>query len=205
MMGWGSLMASPPPGVKAPSWDGAGWLKAYRTLPLADWDRVLGYRVQYLRDWVDHPRYDSYWAARGGRDRRQDIRAPIFAVGGWYDIFAKTTLDHVNAVRATSESSDARNDPHVLMGPWTHGISNNGKVGDLDFGKGSVIVLRSWLKFHHGRRPAADARGTGAGHDPAARPGGLPCLLIAGGWVKAYHGPQSGGPCPPLVVEKHAA
>jgi hypothetical protein len=91
MMGWGSLMSSPPAGMKMPSWDGAGWLKAYRTLPLADWDRVLGYRVQYLRDWVAHPHYDSYWAARGVRDRRQDIRTPIFAIGGWYDIFAKTT------------------------------------------------------------------------------------------------------------------
>jgi putative CocE/NonD family hydrolase len=154
MMGWGSPMAAPPTGMKMPSWNGAGWLKAYRTLPLADWDRVLGYRVQYLRDWVAHPHYDSYWAARGVRDRRRDIQTPILAIGGWYDIFAKTTLDHVNAVRATSRSSEARRHQHVLMGPWTHGISGTGKVGDLDFGKGSAINLRErqtqwfdhWLK-----------------------------------------------------------
>ncbi len=154
MMGWGSLMSPPPAGVKAPSWDGAGWLKAYRALPLADWDRTLGYKVQYLRDWVAHPHYDSYWAARGVRDRRQDIRTPILAIGGWYDIFAKTTLDHVNAVRATSKSPDARSHQHVLVGPWTHGISDSGKVGDLDFGKSSAVNLRQlqtqwfdhWLK-----------------------------------------------------------
>jgi len=151
MMGWGSLMWTPPADMKVPAWDGAGWLKAYRTLPLADWDRVLGYRVSYLRDWIAHPHYDSYWAARGVRDRRQDIQAPILAVGGWYDIFAKTALEHVNAVRATSQSSEARNHQHVLMGPWTHGISNIGKVGDLDFGKGSVVDLRRMqtLWFDH--------------------------------------------------------
>ncbi len=154
MMGWGSLMSPPPAGVKLPPWDGAGWLKAYRTLPLAQWDRVLGYQVQYLRDWVAHPHYDAYWAARGVREHRQDIQTPIFAIGGWYDIFAKTTLDHVNAVRATSKSSEARKHQHVLMGPWTHGISDTGKVGDLDFGKVSVVNLRErqaqwfdhWLK-----------------------------------------------------------
>jgi putative CocE/NonD family hydrolase len=154
MMGWGSLMSSPPAGVKAPPWDGTAWLKAYRTLPLAQWDGVLGYQVPYLRDWVAHPYYDAYWAARGVRERRQDIEAPIFAIGGWYDIFAKTTLEHVNAVRATSRSSQARKHQHVLMGPWTHGISDTGKVGDLDFGKVSVVNLRElqtqwfdhWLK-----------------------------------------------------------
>ena len=154
MMGWGSLMSPPPAGVKAPPWDGAGWLKAYRTLPLVQWDRVLGYQVQYLRDWVAHPHYDAYWTARGVRERRPDIRTPILAIGGWYDIFAKTTLDHVNAVRATSKSPSARRHQHVVMGPWTHGISDTGKVGDLDFGKVSALNLREvqtqwfdhWLK-----------------------------------------------------------
>jgi len=154
MLGWGSLMSFPPADVKAPSWDGPGWLKAYRALPLCEWDGLLGYKVQYLRDWVAHPVYDSYWAARGVRSRRQEIQAPILAVGGWYDIFAKTTLDHVNAVKATSRSSQARSHQHALMGPWTHGISDSGKVGDLDFGKVSAVNFREiqtlwfdhWLK-----------------------------------------------------------
>jgi putative CocE/NonD family hydrolase len=79
---------------------------------------------------------------------------PIFAIGGWYDIFAKSVLERVNAVRLTSRSLEARNHQHVLIGPWGHGISQDGKVGDLDFGKDSVINFREiqtewfdyWLK-----------------------------------------------------------
>jgi hypothetical protein len=142
MMGWGSLVSSPPEKlVSMLQWDTTNWLRAYKTLPLNEWDSAIGYKVQYLRDWVAHPHYDSYWAARGVRDRWQDITVPIFAVGGWYDIFAKSTLDHVNSVRTVSKSTHARSHQHVLMGPWTHGIDNTGKVGDLDFGKDSVINL----------------------------------------------------------------
>ncbi len=143
LMGWGS-MVSYRPGEEFPilGWKSDDWIKAYRTLPLCEWDKVIGRKVQYLRDWVAHPHYDDYWAKRGVSNRWQDIKIPTFTVGGWYDIFAKSVFEHVNAVRSTSRSLKARNHQHVLMGPWGHGISTDGKVGDLDFGKDSVI------KFH---------------------------------------------------------
>jgi putative CocE/NonD family hydrolase len=155
MMGWGGLMSfRPGDEITILGWGGDDWLKAYRKLPLSEWDSAINHKVQYLRDWVAHPNFDDYWAGRGVRNQWRDITAPIFAVGGWYDIFAKSILDHVNAVRATSRSQQARSHQHVLMGPWTHGISQNGKVGGLDFGKDSVINLRDiqtkwfdhWLK-----------------------------------------------------------
>ena len=155
MMGWGSLTALRPEEMAGlVGWREQDWIRAYRTLPLCEWDRAIGRKVQYLRDWVDHPHYDEYWAARGVHGRWQDITAPIYAVGGWYDIFAKTVFEHINAVAATSRSPHARKHQHLLMGPWAHGISQNGKVGALDFGKDSVINLRDiqtkwfdyWLK-----------------------------------------------------------
>ena len=164
MMGWGSLVSfRPGDEITILGWGNEDWLRAYRTLPLCTWDRAIDRKVQYLRDWVAHPHFDDYWARRGVRNRWQDITVPIFAVGGWYDIFAKSVFDHVNAVRATSRSQHARSHQHVLMGPWAHGISQNGKVGDLDFGKNSVINLRDmqtkwfdhWLR---GEDTGADQR-----------------------------------------------
>jgi len=158
IMGWGSLVSFRP-GEKGAvlgmfTWREQDWIKAYRTLPLCEWDQAIGRKVQYLRDWVAHPHYDDYWAARGVRNRWQDITVPICAVGGWYDIFARTVFDHINAVRKMSRSEHARRHQHLLMGPWGHGISQDGKVGDLDFGKESVVNLRDiqtkwfdhWLK-----------------------------------------------------------
>jgi hypothetical protein len=155
LMGWGSLVSFRP-GEPIPivTWSGTDWDKAYRTLPLSTWDKAIGREVQYLRDWVSHTSFDSYWAKGSVRNRWNEIATPICAVGGWYDIFAKTTLDHVNAVRAMSPSEQAAQHQHVLMGPWVHGMSRDGTVGDLNFGKDSVVDLRDiqtkwfdhWLK-----------------------------------------------------------
>jgi putative CocE/NonD family hydrolase len=155
MMGWGSLVAiKPGEQVTMFTWKQQDWNKAFRTLPLNEWDRVIGRKVQYLRDWVAHPHFDEYWAARGVRNQWQDITVPICAVGGWYDIFSRSVFEHINAVRNMSRSQDARKNQHLIMGPWGHGISQDGRVGDLNFGKESVINLRElqtrwfdyWLK-----------------------------------------------------------
>jgi putative CocE/NonD family hydrolase len=163
MMGWGSLVAlRPGEQVVMFTWKEQDWNKAFRTLPLNEWDRVLGRKVQYLRDWIAHPHFDEYWAARGVRDQWQDITVPICAVGGWYDIFARSVFKHVNAVRAKSRSDDARKHQHLIMGPWAHGISQDGKVGDLNFGKESLINLRDlqtkWFDYWlRGDKTGADA------------------------------------------------
>ena len=153
MMGWGARVS---PATAVRGWTNDQWMDACRALPLATWDKVIDCEVQYLRDWVAHPHFDEYWAKGSVRNRWQNISVPIHAVGGWYDIFAKTTLDHVNAVRKNSRSSLARDHQHVVMGPWVHGISRDGKVGDLDFGNDAVFDMRAvqsewfdyWLKGH---------------------------------------------------------
>jgi putative CocE/NonD family hydrolase len=143
MMGWGSMVAlKPGEQVAMFTWKEQDWNKAFRTLPLNEWDSAVGRRIQYLRDWVAHPHFDDYWAARGIRNQWQDITVPSCSVGGWYDIFARSVFEHVNAVRAKSRSLEARKHQHLVMGPWAHGISQDGKVGDLSFGKESIIDLR---------------------------------------------------------------
>lgn len=162
MMGWGSLVSTSLGRQAAMySWKSEDWSKAFRTLPLAEWDRAVGGKIQYLRDWVAHPRFDDYWATRGVRGQWQDITVPICVVGGWYDIFARSVFEHVNAVRSMSRSQNARKHQHLVMGPWAHGISRDGKVGDLNFGEQSVIKIREmqakwfdyWMK---GEQTGAD-------------------------------------------------
>jgi putative CocE/NonD family hydrolase len=155
MMGWGGIVAiKPGEPVTMLTWKQQDWNKAFRTLPLDEWDHAIGRKVQYLRDWVAHPYFDDYWAARGVRNQWQDITVPICAVDGWYDIFARSIFEHINAVRKMSRSPDVRKHVHLIMGPWGHGISRDGKVGDLNFGAESLINLRElqtkwfdyWLK-----------------------------------------------------------
>lgn len=136
MMGWGAGVSGK---GEVRGWSNDDWQKAFRTLPLRTWDTAIGEEVAYLRDWVAHPHFDDYW--KPSTSPREDIATPIYAVCGWYDLFAKSVLDHVNTVRDKSPSEPARRHQHVLMGPWVHGISRDGKVGEIDFGKDAVVDL----------------------------------------------------------------
>jgi hypothetical protein len=148
---WGA-MVSVKKDEKLPQID---WAEAHRVLPLFTWDeKVTGRKVQYLRDWVTHTCFDDYWAERSARNHLADITAPMLNIAGWYDIFSRNDLENVNKVRNSAKSEVARKQARILVGPWTHGISNNGKVGQMDFGKQSVIDLgdlqekwfEHWLK-----------------------------------------------------------
>lgn len=164
LMGWGAGMSG---STAICGWTAEDWLKAFRTLPLRTWDRAIGVEVPYLRDWVAHPHFDDYWRRSSIQGREQDITTPMYVVCGWYDLFAKSVFDHVGAVKERSRSEDARRHQHILMGPWIHGISRNGKVGELDFGKDSVVNLSAirarwfdhWLKGEE----------TGADEEPPLR------------------------------------
>lgn len=136
MMGWGAGVSGR---SEVRTWDEQAWQKAFRTLPLSTWDTCVGGQVQYLRDWVAHPHFDDYWKQGGLQGREEDITTPIYVTGGWYDIFANSVFRHMNDVRKQTKSDDAKKHLHVLMGPWTHGISKDGKVGSMDFGKEAVV------------------------------------------------------------------
>ena len=153
-MGWGSPMSyRPGNGIQTDAWNEKRWLRAFRTLPLCEWDKAINRRVQYLRDWVAHPIFDDYWATVSVRDKWDQVCVPAFAVSGWYDIFAKAVLEHTNAVRKLSKFEQVRRQQYVIMGPWSHGIGP-ATVGEVNFGPRAKIRLRElesrwfdyWLK-----------------------------------------------------------
>jgi len=148
-MGWGTAVSyEPAERPKEINWD-----KAFKQLPLVEWDKAIGKEVFYLRDWVKHNTYDEYWKKRGIAGEYENITVPILNIGGWYDIFSKATLDMINKVKEQSKVHSARRNQFVIMGPWTHGV-NQTQVGELNFGEQAKLELRRletdwydyWLK-----------------------------------------------------------
>src|SRR5262249_32391676 len=87
-----------------------------------------------------HSTYDDYWKHRGIDHREREVTVPVLNIGGWYDIFSKTTVDLINQVRASSRDRLARRNQFVVMGPWAHGVGTR-QVGQLDFGKDASMNL----------------------------------------------------------------
>jgi len=156
MMMWGASNSVTPKRAGVPAfrrWGKEEWDKALRQLPLATWDRAIGYEVQYLRDWIAHPQFDGYWAKASIRDRWQEVICPSVTMSGWYDVFLKQALDHVSRVKTKSASEHARRHQYLIIGPWPHYF---GLRGDVDFGPQASINVAAqednwhdyWLKGH---------------------------------------------------------
>jgi putative CocE/NonD family hydrolase len=137
-MTWGTEMLRPTEGegagVDTDNWN---WDEAYRRLPLSTWDENIGYRVQFMRDWIAHPTFDEYWKQASVLDRLDEVDLPNITLSGWYDIFLSQALEHVTTVRNTSRSDLARRNQYVVVGPWAHGP--NWMAGERDFGNDAEI------------------------------------------------------------------
>jgi len=148
LMGWGA-------GVGGVSLSPDKLEQAYHHLPLCTFGDQFEKRVPYLEDWVRHPTYDEYWKQRGIDYRYAEVTVPALNLGGWYDIFSKTTIELVNEVRAASRDRSVRRNQFVVMGPWTHAAAAR-KAGELDFGADAALNLGDlqfkwfeyWLKGH---------------------------------------------------------
>lgn len=133
LMGWGA-------GVGGVALKPDSLPEVYRHLPLNTFGQQFEKKVSYLEDWIRHPDYDDYWKQRGMDYRYADVTVPALNIGGWYDIFSKTTIELVNQVRASSRDRSVRRNEFVVMGPWTHGVGTR-KVGELDFGADAALNL----------------------------------------------------------------
>ncbi len=97
----------------------AGWLRAQGLGP----DRIAEYR---RRAYLDQRTKDTDFLFH-----RQDVRIPIYNVGGWYDIFAEGTLSNFGYLQ--NEGHDgARGRQMIFMGAFGHGKLE----GDLEYPNG---------------------------------------------------------------------
>ena len=116
---------------------------------------------KWLLDIFVHGDYDDFWKQPGfGIEEylEQYIDVPTYLVGGWYDSYARATMDSFKAL-----SSHKKGPVHVIMGPWTHGTyrSELTYAGDVDFGPSAA--LESFDQFHlrwFDRWLKADSRST---------------------------------------------
>jgi uncharacterized protein len=106
----------------------------YDALPLADLPDPENL-TPFVRDGfargVDH----EIWDHLNIDGKYDQVDAPTFHIGGWYDCFIGDTLRQYKAMKERAEEAGMR-PPRLLVGPWTHG-SFESTVGDLDFGIGS--------------------------------------------------------------------
>jgi hypothetical protein len=113
----------------------------FKTLPLIEMDKAMGWRIFFLRDWFSHPERDSYWEKTSVGDNYSKINASVYNIGGWYDILLGNTINNYLKMTANNIDPAIRKKQKLLIGPWEHSWGKQ-KVGELDFGKEATINSR---------------------------------------------------------------
>ncbi len=107
-------------------------------LPLIDQDRMLGWKIPFLRDWLSHPEHDSYWDRTSIGNGYLRINAASYSVGGWYDILLNSTINNYLRMTAPEILPEVRRKQKLMIGPWIHSMGHR-KVGEMDFGESADL------------------------------------------------------------------
>ncbi|MDH3366067.1 MAG: CocE/NonD family hydrolase [Thermoplasmata archaeon] len=107
----------------------------YWTLPLESLGDSAGLRSSHYKQWLSHPRRDSYWDRIDLSCRIRDIAIPVLHTGGWLDVFLDGTLGDWERANAAS-NRDAASRQWLVIGPNDHSSNTNAvrRAGRVNLG-----------------------------------------------------------------------
>jgi putative CocE/NonD family hydrolase len=127
--------------------DGMSVSKTFRRLPLQEMPLIGREGItSFFYDLLTHPLGDAYWQRMLCTHDR--IQVPALHIGGWYDIFTRSTLADFSGIQQAGGTEHARGHQRLLMGPWLHGPME-GLVGEVDFGvrASALFVMPEMLQL----------------------------------------------------------
>lgn len=114
--------------------------RAFAHLPLGEADQmVLNRSSQHFQSCLLHGPDDDYWKSIDFSSRLAEVQAPVYLMGGWYDLFLDWQLKDYQTLRAAGKQ------PYLLVGPWTHTQASGGGI--------TVHESLAWLDTHVKGKP----------------------------------------------------
>jgi len=121
-------------------------------LPLIEQDTVTGWRMPFIRDVLNHPENDAYWKPVSFEGKYGNVKAPVYILAGWFDLFTSQNLKNFTELTKSSAGGSRRADHKIIVGPWGHGGYNNSTLGDRDFGEKASVesytIMQKWFDCH---------------------------------------------------------
>lgn len=115
------------------------WINEIDHLPITTLGESLGFNVRHFQDWLKHPSYDAYWEPVNLEKRASEMSVPALNIGGWYDVFLRSTIGSYQTMKTEAASETARAGQRLIIGPWPHGWNTSTQTGDQEFGEDSLI------------------------------------------------------------------
>ncbi|MEE4107955.1 MAG: CocE/NonD family hydrolase, partial [Halieaceae bacterium] len=133
------------------------WIGGIEHLPLKTLDRSVGFDVRHFRDWLAHPTYDHYWEPLNLEARAPEMAVPALNIGGWYDVFLRSTIGSFSTMQQEAATEEARDGQRLVIGPWPHGWNASTITGEVDFGPAALIndeaMMLEWFDHYLKGKP----------------------------------------------------
>lgn len=114
---------------------------AYRSELVDGW--LNGIEEMHLQTlWRAHPLNSAYWDAARITDFSQ-VNARAVHIGGWYDIFARSTVNGFLGYQ-NQGGAGAAGRQHLIMGPWTHAV-NIPQIGQVNIPAAVMADYDDWF------------------------------------------------------------
>jgi len=127
------------------------WSTSIEHLPIETLASSLGFDIPHFQDWLEHPIYDDYWKPLNLEARAKEMSVPALNIGGWYDVFVRSTIGSYMSMTENALTKRARNGQRMIIGPWPHGWNKSTKTGEVDFGEEALIdvetILLEWFGY----------------------------------------------------------
>jgi putative CocE/NonD family hydrolase len=109
-------------------------------LPVAEIGEIFPMSLPWWRTWLEHATEDEYWRRWEVIHHFEELRVPVYHIGGWHDDFVTAPLE--NFTRARRAHPGAPGDAQrLLMGMWPHALNERRDHGGIDYGPDAVIPL----------------------------------------------------------------
>ena len=121
----------------------------FEALPLAKVGQAAGTQSPWWeKGWLDHPTFDSYWAACGYEQYWKDMTVPALNLTGWWDMNFMGAPRNFVGLREQAATPDARQGQRLVIGPWEHWINGARTLSGQDFGPNGITNLSGYtLRF----------------------------------------------------------
>jgi putative CocE/NonD family hydrolase len=123
----------------------AAWDSNYKQNLLTNWAWQLPLEsfsqfhqlAPYYYDWIDHPNYDSYWAAMDVETRYADVKVPALIGGASYDPFNVGQVRNFQGMRTHGGTTETRNGTKLVWQAYGHA----GDSGTPTFGADTSALV----------------------------------------------------------------
>ena len=115
-----------------------------------------------VREWFEHPTYDSYWADEECTRHFAKMNVPCFTVGGYFDLMSVGSIESFIG-RQHCGDVGSQGKQQLILGPWPHGRPKEiNKVGEMVFPENARFAIDAhivrWFDHYQSRRNEVLAR-----------------------------------------------